>query len=171
MLHLVRGVEVTENQTLNIGVAWQTKRLAREYENIFYEFQFGRPHQTCINAIILKNITVDSFALLKTPGIIIDNDATEAFGRVINGITLIALRSRGFSLVIIKMLRLTWRTRKCYIKTGFRISQQHYQSTPSKQKNGLGQASTVASYIWCVMYGVLMKTLAFAYIGFTMSSV
>jgi hypothetical protein len=137
-LLLVHGVEVTENQTLKIGVAWQIKRLVRKYDNIFYEFQFGRPHQTCISATILKQITVNSFILMNTPGIIIDNDVTGAFDRVINDIALIALFSLGFSLVIIRMLGFTWRTRKCFIKTGFGISQRHYQATPSNQNFGLG---------------------------------
>jgi hypothetical protein len=110
-LLLVHGVEVTENQTLKIGVAWQIKRLVRKYDNIFYEFQFGRPHQTSLSAIILKQITVDSFVLTKTPGIIIDNDATSDFDMVLNVIALTALRSLGFSFVVIRMLGLTWRFR------------------------------------------------------------
>jgi hypothetical protein len=170
-LRLFDGVEATENQTIKTGVAWQIKRLVREYDNIFYEFQFVHPHQTCLSAIILKQITVNSFVLTKTPGIIIDNDATGAFDRVINSIALIALHSLGLSLVIIRMLGLTWRTRKCYIKTGFGISQQHYQSTLSKQNFGLGQGSTAASNMWCVIRGVLMNAFAFAYTGFVMASV
>jgi hypothetical protein len=77
-------------------VAWHIKRLVREHHNIFYEFQFGRHRQTCISAIILKQLTIDSFVPTKTPGIIIDNDAIGAFDRVINGFALIALRSLGF---------------------------------------------------------------------------
>jgi hypothetical protein len=122
-LRIVHGVEATENQTLKIRVAWQIKILVREYDNIFYEFQFGCPHQKFISAIILNQITVDSFVLTKTPVIIVYNDATGAFDRVINGIALVALHSLGLSLIVIKMLGLTWRTQKCFIKTGFGISQ------------------------------------------------
>jgi hypothetical protein len=46
-LRLVHGVKATDNQTLKIVVAWQIKRLVREHHAIFYEFQYGRPHQTC----------------------------------------------------------------------------------------------------------------------------
>jgi hypothetical protein len=105
------------------------------------------------------------------PGIIIDNDATGAFDRVIHGIALLALRSFGFLIVITRMLGLAWRTRKCYIKTGFGISERYYQSTSSKQNFGLGQGYTAVSDIWCVIHGVLMHTLASAYTGFTMYSV
>jgi hypothetical protein len=90
-LRLVHGVESTENQTLKIGVAWQIKRLVREYHGIFYELQFGRPHQTCLSAIILKQLTIDSFFIMNTPGIIIDNDATGPFDRLINSFALITL--------------------------------------------------------------------------------
>jgi hypothetical protein len=45
------------------------------------------------------------------PGIIIDNYATGAFDRVLNGIALIALRSLGFSLEVTRMIDLTWCTR------------------------------------------------------------
>jgi hypothetical protein len=56
-LRLVYGVKATKNQTLEIGVAWQIKRLVREHNDIFYEFQFERPHQTCFSDIILKKPT------------------------------------------------------------------------------------------------------------------
>jgi hypothetical protein len=117
-LCLVHGVEATKNQTLKIGVAWQIKHLVREHHDIFYEFQFGRPHQTCLSAIILKQIMIDNFFLTKTPRIIIDNDATGAFHIVITSFSLIALRSLGFYLMVTRILGLTWRKRKCYIKTG-----------------------------------------------------
>jgi hypothetical protein len=34
-LRLVHGVEATENQIRNIGVAWHIKRLVREHHDIF----------------------------------------------------------------------------------------------------------------------------------------
>jgi hypothetical protein len=68
-LCLVHGVEATENQALKISVAWEIKKI----DDIFYEFQFGRPYQTCLSAIILKELAIDSFMLTKTPGIVIDN--------------------------------------------------------------------------------------------------
>jgi hypothetical protein len=122
-LRLVHGVEATYNQTLKIGVAWKIKRLLRDHDNIFYEFQFCCPNQTCLIIIILKQLTINSFVLTKTPVIIIDNDATGAFDRVINGLALIALRSLGFSIMVAGMLGLAWRNRKCYIKPGFGISE------------------------------------------------
>jgi hypothetical protein len=75
-LCLVHGVEDRENKTLNSSVAWEIKLIVNQFDDIFYEYQFRRQHQTCLSAIILKQITVDSFKLTKTPGIIIDNDAT-----------------------------------------------------------------------------------------------
>jgi hypothetical protein len=126
-LRLVHGIEATENQTLKIGVAWQIKRLVREHEDIFYEFQFGRPNQTCPSTIILKQLTIDSFVLTKNHGIIIDKDATGAFDRVINGIALIALRSLAFYLMVTRMIGLAWRNRKCYIKAVFGIYTSYYQ--------------------------------------------
>jgi hypothetical protein len=93
-----------------------------------------------------------------------------AFDRVINSFSLIALRSLGFSLMVTRIIGLTWRKRKCYIKTGFGISERYYQPSPSKQSIGLGQCSTAASYIWCVINRVFMHTLASSYIGFAMFS-
>jgi hypothetical protein len=116
-LRLVHGVEVTENQALKISVAWEIKHLVKQFDNIFYEFQFGHPHQTCLSAIILKELTIDSFMLTKTPGIIIDNDATGAIDRIICGIALLALHSIGLATLVTRMLAFTWSKRKCYIKT------------------------------------------------------
>jgi hypothetical protein len=107
---------------------------------MFYEFQFGLPHQTCLSAIILKQLTIDSFVLTKTPGIIIDNDTTGAFDRVINGSVLIALRILGFSLTVTRMLGLTWRKRKYYVKTGLGISKQYYKSPPPSKYVALALA-------------------------------
>jgi hypothetical protein len=98
-------------------------------DDIFYEFQFGRPRQTCLSAIILKEITIYSFMLTKTPGTIIDHDATGAFIRVLCGIALIALRSIGFATSITRMLGLTWSSKKCYIKAVFGVYDSFYQST------------------------------------------
>jgi hypothetical protein len=126
-LRLVHGVEATYNQALKISVAWEIKRLVKQFEDIFYEFQFGRPHQTCLSAVILKDITIDSFMLTKTPGIIIDNDATCSFDRFICGIALLALRSIGFATSVTRMFGLTWSKRKCYIKTEFGVSGSFYQ--------------------------------------------
>jgi hypothetical protein len=75
-LHLLHGVEATENKALKISADWGIKRLIKQVDDIFYKFQFGRPHQTCLNAIILKEITINSLMLTKTPSIIIDIDAT-----------------------------------------------------------------------------------------------
>jgi hypothetical protein len=121
-LRLVHGFEATENQALKISVAWEIKRLVKQFDDIFNEFQFVHPHQTCLSAIILKEITTDSFLLTKTPGIIIYNDATGALDRVICGIALLALRSIGFATSVTRMIGLTWSKRKCYTKTGFGVS-------------------------------------------------
>jgi hypothetical protein len=142
-LRLVNGVEATENETLKIGVAWKIKHLFRKHHGIFYEFQFRQPYQTCLSTIILNQLTIDSFVLSKTPGIIIENDSTGAFYRSINWFELIALCILGFSIIVIRMLGLIWRKRKCYIKIGFGISERYYQSSISKQS--LGHPIYVAS--------------------------
>jgi hypothetical protein len=63
-LRLVHGVEASENQTLKISVAWEIKHLVKKFDDIFYEFPFGRQHQACLSAIIFKQITIDSFMLI-----------------------------------------------------------------------------------------------------------
>jgi hypothetical protein len=146
-LCLVHGIEATENQALKISVAWYIKR---------YQFQFIHQHQTCLSAIIIKQITIDSFMLTKTPGIIIDNDATGSFDRVICGLALIALRRICFTTSVIRMLGNTWNKRKCFIKTGFGVSRRSYQSTDDKPTFDLGQGSTAASDIWCIIHGILI---------------
>jgi hypothetical protein len=87
-IHLV---EATENQTLKIGVAWKIKQLLKRHKGIFHEFQFGKPKITCISAIIIKTLTIDSVNVTKTPVVLHDIDATKAFDLVINGIDLLAL--------------------------------------------------------------------------------
>jgi hypothetical protein len=69
------------------------------------------------------------------------------------------------------MLGITWRNRKCYIKTGLSISTHYYQSSTNTKNVGLGQGSTAASDIWCIINGILMHILAASYIGFAVFSV
>jgi hypothetical protein len=85
-LRLVHGIESTENEALKISVSWETKCLVKQFDDIFYEFQFGHQPQTCLSESILKEITIKSFMLTEAPGIIIDNDSTGAFDRFICGI-------------------------------------------------------------------------------------
>jgi hypothetical protein len=73
----------------------------------------------------------------KTLGIIINNDATGAFDRVICGIALLALRSIGFASSVTGMIGLKWSKIKCYKKTGFGFPESFYQSTDEKQMFGL----------------------------------
>jgi hypothetical protein len=126
-LRLVHGVESTDNQALKSSVAWVIRRLVKQFDDIFYEFQFGHPHQTCLSAIILKELTIESFMLTKIPGIIIDSDATGDFNRVICGIALLALHIIGFATSVARMLGITWSKRECYIKTGFGVHESFYQ--------------------------------------------
>jgi hypothetical protein len=119
----------------------------------------------------LKQITVDTFKLTKTPGIIIDNDATGAFDRVICGLALLALRSIGFALSVTKMLGTAWNKRKCFIKTGSGMSERSYQSSEQKKTFGHGQGSTAASDIWCIIHGILMHTVATYFVGIIFVSV
>jgi hypothetical protein len=109
--------------------------------------------------------------LAKTSGTIIDNDATGAFRRVICGIALLALSSIGFASSVTRMLDLTWSKRKCYIKTGFGVSERLYQSTEEKQTFGLGQCSTAAMVMWCINHGMLMHTIVTYFIGIILVSV
>jgi hypothetical protein len=109
--------------------------------------------------------------LTKTPRIIIDNDATGAFDRVICGITLLALHSIGFASSVTRMLGSIWNKIKCYIKTGVGISERLYQSTKEKQMFGLGQGSTAATDIWCIIHGILMHTVVTYFSGIILVSV
>jgi hypothetical protein len=90
-MRIVHLVEATDNKTLKIEVAWKIKLLVKRHKVIFHEFQFGKPKSTCINAIILKMLTIDSVNVTKAPAVLRDIDATKAFDLVINGIALLAL--------------------------------------------------------------------------------
>jgi hypothetical protein len=170
-LRLVHGIESTENEALKISVAWETKCLVKQFDDIFYEFQFGHQHQTCLSESILKEITINSFMLTKAPGIIIDNDATGAFDLFICGIALFALRSILFVTSATRMLGSTWSKHKCFIKPGFGVSDRFYQSTEYKQTFGLEQGSTEATGIWCIIHGIIMHTITTYFIGIILISV
>jgi hypothetical protein len=120
---------------------------------------------------MLKELTINSFMLTKTPGIIIDSDATGAFDRVICGIALLDLRFIGFALSVTIILGLTWINRKCYIKTGFGVSERFYQSTEENHTFGLVKVSTAAADIWCIIHGILMHTVATYFICIILVSV
>jgi hypothetical protein len=120
---------------------------------------------------MLNQITIDNFMVTKTPGIIIDYDATGAFDRVINGLALIALRSIGFATSVTRMLGSTWNKRKCFTKTGFGVSDSFYQYMDDKQTFGVGQGSTAAPDIWSIIHGILMHTFTTYFIGIILVSV
>jgi hypothetical protein len=56
-------------------------------------------------------------------------------------------------------------------QTGVAVSDRSYQSTYNKQTFGLGQGSTAASKIWCIMHGILVHTVAIYFGGVILVSV
>jgi hypothetical protein len=60
---------------------------------------------------------------------------------------------------------------KCFIKTGFGVSDRFYQSPDDKQTFGLGQGSTAASDMWCIIHRILLHTAATYFIGIVILSV
>jgi hypothetical protein len=59
-MRIVHLVEATENRTQKNGVAWKIKQLVKRQKGIFHEFQFGKPKSTCISAIIIKTMMIDT---------------------------------------------------------------------------------------------------------------
>jgi hypothetical protein len=108
---------------------------------------------------------------IKTPGIIIDNDATGAFHQVICGLALITLKSIGFTTSVTSMLVNTWNKRKCFINIGFGVSDRSYQSTDDKPTFGLGPGSNSASSICCIIHNIIMHTVATYFIGIILVSI
>jgi hypothetical protein len=92
-------------------------------------FNLGKPKSTCISAIILKTLTIDSIYVTKTPAVLHGIDVTNAFDLVINRIALLALRSIGFQESVTNMIGKTWSGRKCDVKTAFGVSTNSYKST------------------------------------------
>jgi hypothetical protein len=90
-MRIIHLVEATKNQMLKIGVEWKIKQLVKRHKEKFHEFQFGKPKSTCISAIILKMLTIDSVNITKPPAVLHDINATKAFDLVINGIDMLAL--------------------------------------------------------------------------------
>jgi hypothetical protein len=167
----VHGVEEMEIQALKIIVAWEIKRLVKQFDDIFYEFQFSRQYKTCLSALILKQITIYSFMLTKTPGAYIENDANGTFDWVICGIALLDLCSIGFVTSVTIILGYTWSKHQCFIKTGFGVLDRFYQSMEDKQTFGLGKGSTSSTAIWCIMHRIIMHIIATYFIGIILLSV
>jgi hypothetical protein len=107
-MRIIHIVEATENQSLNTGFAWKIKELVKTHKLIFHEFQLGRPKSTCISAIILKTIYIDIINITKLPAVIHVIDASKAFDLVVNGISLLALRSFGFPKSLTVMIVKLW---------------------------------------------------------------
>jgi hypothetical protein len=167
-MRIVHLVEATENQTLKIGVAWKIKQLVKRHKGIFYEFKFWKPKSTCISAIILKTLTIDSVDVTKTlHGI----DETKAFDLVINGIALLDLRSIGFQESVTNMIGKTWSRRKCHVKTAFCVTKNSYSSTLVNLLYGLGRGSTPAMDLWGILHGLVMNALALSFIGILILSI
>jgi hypothetical protein len=159
-------------------VAWHL--CCQRFRWIYYlTFQCCRQNKTCRSAILLQQITIDSFMLTKTPGMIIDNDATRAFDRVICRLALIALQSLNFASSFTRMLGTTWRQHgvnanvilKWEMVVGVGVSKRYYQSTAHKQTFGLVPSSTAASDIWCIIHDILMHMFATYFIAIIFVSV
>jgi hypothetical protein len=72
---------------------------------------------------------------------------------------------------VMRMLGTTWSTRKCHINMVLGVSECYYQTTAHKQTFGIGQGSTSASDIWCIILGILIHTVATYFIGIVFVSV
>jgi hypothetical protein len=147
---IVHLVEATKNQTLKIGVTWKIKQVVKKHKCIFHKFQFGKPKSTCISAIILKTLTIDSVNVMKTPSVLHDIDATKACDLVISGIALVDLRIIGFQESVTNMIDKTQSRRKCHVKTAFGVSARSYRSTFEELLYGLGQGSTPPTNLYGV---------------------
>jgi hypothetical protein len=170
-MRIVHLVEATENQTLKIGVGWKIKQLVKRHKGIFHEFQFGKPKSICISAITLKTLTIDSVNVTETPAVMHNIDATKAFDLVINGITLLDLRSIGFKESVTNMIGKKWSRRKCHIKNSFGVSMNSYSSTLTKPLYGLGKGSTPETDLWGILHGLVMNALVLSFIGILILSV
>jgi hypothetical protein len=139
-------------------VAWKIKQLKKNHKGIFHEFQFGKPKSTCISAIILKTLAIDSINVTDTPAVIDNIDETKSFDLVINGIALLSLRSIGFQESYTNMIDKTWSGIKCHVKT-------------AKPLYGMCQGSTPTTDLWGMIQGLVMNALAFSFIGILIISV
>jgi hypothetical protein len=146
-MHIIHIAEPMENQSLKIGVACKIKQLVKKHNRIFNEFQFGRPNSACISAIILKTISKDSINITKTPAVLHDIDASKAFDLVLNGVSLLALRSLGFPESLTMMIVNIWSGRRCHVKIAYGVSAESDRSTLTELLFGLGQGSTSATDI------------------------
>jgi hypothetical protein len=152
-------------------VAWNTKQLVKSHKGIFHEFQFGRPKSTCVSAILFKTISIDIINITKTPAVIHNIDATKSFDLVINGITLLTLRSLGFAESLTTMIGKLWSGRKCHVKTAYGVLENSYRSTLAEILYELGQGSTSATDLWGVLHGLIMHAEALVFIGVLILSV
>jgi hypothetical protein len=108
---------------------------------------------------------------MKIPDIIIDNDATCAFYRVINGLAIIALISLGFFFMVTRVMGLTWRNRKCYIVLKYPsvISSPHLTSKTALDRDQRLPPTYGASFMESSC--TLLHHISSSFIGFTMYSV
>jgi hypothetical protein len=149
----------------------ENKAASKRTQGLFHELQFWKPKSTCISAIILKTLTIDSINVTKTPAVLHDIDATKAFDLVINGIALLELRSIGFQESVTTMIGNTLSGRKYHVKTAFGISTNLYRSALVKLLYGLGQGSTPATHLWGILHGLVMNALTLSFIGIIILSV
>jgi hypothetical protein len=121
-MRIIHIFEAMENQSLKISVSLKIKPLVKLHTGIFRELQFGRPKSTCISAIILKTLSTDIINITKTTAIINDIDTAKAFDLVVNKISLLALRSLGFTESRTTMICKRWSGRWCCFKTAYGVS-------------------------------------------------
>jgi hypothetical protein len=143
----------------------ENKKLVKMHTGIFHEFQFGRPKNTCISAIILKTLSINIIHVAEIPVVIHDIDEATAFDLVINEVALLALRSLGFHGSLTTMIVKLWSGRRCHVKTGNGVSTESYTSALTELLFGIGQGSTATNGIFGVLHGLVMHAAALFFVG------
>jgi predicted transcriptional regulator len=166
-LRVIHLIEADFN--LPLGILWGRRLMQHaEQHNALGRNQWGaRSGKTCIELVILKQLTYETSHHTRTNLTTFDNDAKACYDRIVMNYALQRSRQLGIPTTAAKTLGETLQKSKYTIKTSVLTSTTTYQSTETQSLHGPGQGSKAAPAIWTYVSSAIMQCLQLKHKGAT----
>jgi hypothetical protein len=127
--------------------------------NLIHPQQHARPKRTCIQPIMLRQLTFDLCRQTKKDLALFDLDATACYDRIIVCLAMMAARKCGMPEGPVSTHAEALRFMKYTVKTVYGISEENYQGTPLEPLFGTGQGSGGSPAAWLTLIVLLLQAI------------
>jgi hypothetical protein len=137
------------------------KRLIRQADGlkILHPQQHARPRRTCIQPILLRQLTFDLCRQTRTDLSLFDLDATACYDRIIVCLAMLAARKCGMPEGPVSTHAEALRFMKYTVKTVYGTSEDSYQGTIYEPLFGTGQGSGGSPAAWATLVVNLLAAI------------